>query len=97
MKRCRDTQNEMESTKKHVTHKTFVKWKCDLDHECQTMTWLDCKIGMERGKKIVEKSKCKVCTEFVNKIQGRKHFSNKCIRGANSIHMNNIHDYSHNN
>ena len=96
MKRRRDTQNEAGSTKKRVTHETFVKWKRNLDRECQTMTWLDCETGMESGKKIVEKLKCKVCTEFVDKIRGRKHFSNKWICGADSVSTSNVRDHSHN-
>ena len=68
MKRRRDTQSKAGNAKKRVTHDTFLKWKRDLDRECQTMTWLDCETGMESGKKIVEKLKCKVCTEFVDKI-----------------------------
>ena len=68
MKRRRDTQSEAGNAKKRVTHDTFLKWKRDLNCKCQTMTWLDCETGMESGKKIVEKLKCKVCTEFVDKI-----------------------------
>ena len=60
MKRHRDTQSEVGNAKKRVTHDTFVKWKRDLDRECQTMTWLDCETGMESGKKIVDNLKCTV-------------------------------------
>ena len=48
---------------------------------------------MESGKKIVEKLKCKVCTEFVDRIRGRKHFSDKWICGADS---SNVCDHAHN-
>ena len=96
MKRRHDTQSEVGNAKKHVTHDTFLKWKCDLDRECQTMTWLDCETGMESGKKIVEKLKCKVCTEFVDKIRGRKHFSNKWICGADSVRTSNVRDHFNN-
>jgi len=96
MKRRHDTQSKAGNAKKRVTHDTFLKWKRDLDRECQTMTWLDCETGMESGKKIVEKLKCKVCTEFVDKIHGRKHFSDKWICGADSIRTSNVRDHFHN-
>ena len=51
---------------------------------------------MESGKKIVEKLKCKVCTEFVDKIRGRKHFSDKWICGADSVRTSNVRDHLHN-
>ena len=60
MKRRRDTQSEVGNVKMRVTHDTFVKWKRDLDRECQTMTWLNCETGMESGKKIVDNLKCTV-------------------------------------
>ena len=60
------------------------------------MTWLDCETGTERGKKILEKFKCKVCTKFADKIWGRMHFKDKWICGVDSVHMSNVHDCSHN-
>ena len=36
-------------------------------------------------RKVVAKLKCRVCTEFVNKIQYRKNFSQKWIVGADSV------------
>ena len=95
-KRRHDTQSEAGNAKKRVTHDTFLKWKRNLDCECQTMTWLDCETGMESGKKIVEKLKCKVCTQFVHKIRGRKHFSDKWICGADSVCTSNVRDHFHN-
>ena len=96
MKRHRDTQSEAGNAQKHMTHDTFVKWKRDLDRECQTITWLDFETGMENGKKIVDKLKCTVCTEFVDKIHGRKHFSDKWIRGSDSVRTSNVRDHAHN-
>ena len=96
MKRRRDTQSEAGNAKKCVTHDAFVKWKRDLDRECQTMTLLDCETGMESGKKIVDKLKCTVCAEFVDKIRGRKRFSDKWICGADSVRTSNVRDHSHN-
>ena len=81
MKRRRDTQSEAENTKKHVTHDIFLKWKRDLDHECQTMTWLDCETGMESGKKIVEKLKCKVLVMATRQTFYRNGQSKSTIAG----------------
>ena len=68
IKRCCDTQSEARNAKKRVTHDTFLKWKCDLDRECQTMTWLDCE--MESGKKIVEKLNAKCVQSLSIKFVG---------------------------
>ena len=97
MKR-RSTQGDSGSTnaKKCVTYDTFAKWQRELDRECQTLSWLDCQTGMEGGKKIVEKLKCKVCTKFVDKIRGRKNFSDKWICGADSVRTSNVRDHAHN-
>ena len=48
-------------------------------------------------KKVVARPKCKVCTEFINKIRGRKNFSDKWIVGANSVCISNIPDHACNN
>ena len=96
MKRVRETQSGAGKAKKRVTHDTFAKWQRDLDRDCQTMTWLDCETGTESGKKIVEKLKYKVCTEFVDRIRGRKHFSDKWICGADSVRTSNVRDHAHN-
>ena len=42
LKRRHNTQSEAGNAKKRVTHDIFGKWKRDLDHECWTITWLDC-------------------------------------------------------
>ena len=42
------------------------------------MTWLDCSSKKERGKKVVVQLKCKVCSNFVEKIRGSKNFSRLC-------------------
>ena len=41
------------------------------------MSWLDCNTEKEGTKKVVTTLKCRVCTEFVSKIRGRKKFSKK--------------------
>ena len=96
MKRSHDTQAEAGSNKKRVTYETFKKWQCDLDKECQLMSWLDCETAPEGRKKVVEKLKCKVCTEYVNKIRGRKNFSDKWISGACSVRTSNVRDHARN-
>ena len=98
MKRRRDTQSGAGNAKKRVTHDMFTKWQRDFDRECQTMTWLDCETGTESGKKVVEKLKCRVhvCTKFVDKIRGRKNFSDKWICGADSVRTSNVRDHAHN-
>ena len=48
-------------------------------------------------KKVVARLKCKVCTEFVDKIRGRKNFSDKWIVGADSVRISNVHDHARNN
>ena len=78
MKRRCKTQGKADSTKKqHVKCATFQKWQCDLHCEHQTMSWLDCNTEKEGTKKVVTTLKCRVCTEFVSKIRGRKKFSKK--------------------
>ena len=37
LKRRHNTQSEAGNAKKRVTHDTFMKWKRDLDRECQTV------------------------------------------------------------
>ena len=96
MKRRRDTQSGAGNVKKRVTHDTFRKWQRDFDRECQTMTWLDCETGTESGKKIVDKLKCRVCTKYVDKIRGRKNFSDKWLCGADSVRTSNVRDHTHN-
>ena len=71
MKRRRDMQDEAGATKKRrVNYATFQKWQHDLDREYQTMSWLDCSSEKECGKKVVTQLKCKVCSEFVERIRG---------------------------
>ena len=52
--------------------------------------------GNREWKKIVEKLKCRVCTKFVDKIRGRKNFSDKWICGADSVRTSNVRDHAHN-
>ena len=52
------------ATKRSVTHRTFLKWRGELDEEFQTISWLDCEVRNERVKKVVTKLKCKACIRF---------------------------------
>ena len=79
---------------RRIEYTTFQKWQRDLDRELQTMSWIDCISENEGSKKIVVKLRCKVCTEFEDRIRSRKHFSDKCIVAANSIRVSNIRDHA---
>ena len=72
------------------------KWRRDLDRECQTMSWLDCVVEREGAKTVVAELKCKVWTEFVDRIRGRKNFSEKWIAGADSVRISNVRDHARN-
>ena len=97
MKRSQDESATCSTTKKRrVDYATFQKWQRDLDREYQTMTWLDCSSEKERGKKVVVQLKCKVCSDFVEKIRGRKNFSEKWIVGADSVRVSNVRDHAQN-
>ena len=82
--------------KRRIDYATFQKWQRDLDREYQTMSWLDCSSEKERGKKVVTQLKCKVCSEFVERIRGRKNFSDKWIVGADSVRVSNVRDHAQN-
>ena len=75
---------------------TFQKWQRDLDHEHQTVSCLDCVVEREGAKNVVTELKCKVCTEFADKIRGRKNFSEKWIAGADSVRGSNVCNHTRN-
>ena len=85
--------------KRMVGYDTFLKWRTDLDRDCQTVSWLDCetdtKPKAKAGQKTVTKLKCKVCTKFKAKITTRRNFSNRWIAGAESVRTSNIRDHAH--
>ena len=60
------------------------------------MSWLDWSTEKEGAKKMVTRLKCKVCTEFVDKIRGRKNFSDKWIIGADLVRISNVRDHARN-
>ena len=45
----------------------------------------------------MEKLKCKVCTQFVDRIKGRKHISRRMFGGADSQRLSYIRDHTQNN
>ena len=53
-----------------------------------------CDTEKEGAKKVVTKLKCKVCAEFVEKIKGRKNFSDRWIVGAYSVTISNVRDHT---
>ena len=82
--------------RQRVDYATFQKWQRDLDREYQTLSWLDCSTEKERGKKVVDKLKCKACSEFVDRIRSRKNFSDKWVVGADSVRVSNVRDHAQN-
>ena len=57
------------------------------------MAWLDCSSEYEGRKKVVSQLKCRVCSEFLDRIRGSKNFSNKWIVGADSVRVSNVCDH----
>ena len=55
MNRKRETQDRGWASMKRVIYKTFKNWLVDFDHKSNTMTWLDCEMATEGGKRVVEK------------------------------------------
>lgn len=82
--------------KRQVEFATFQKWQRDLDRDYATMSWLDCSCHKVGGKKLVFKLRCKVCSEFVDRIRGLKNFSDKWIQGADSVRVSNVRDHAQN-
>ena len=80
--------------RRKVTHETFKKWMRDLDSACQTMSWMTCETVTEGRQKVISKLKCKVCDKHKSKLNGRKHFSDRWIVGAESLKTNNIRDHA---
>ena len=82
-----------DAKKRRVSYTTFQKWQRELDREHQTMLWLDCSSEYEGRKVVVSQLKCKVCSEFVDRIRGSKNFSDKWIVGADSVRVSNVRDH----
>ena len=91
-------QDEAEGTKKQcVRYATFKKWQRDLNYDHQMMSWFYYNTEKDGAKMVVAKLKCKVYTEFVDKIRGRKNISKKwIIVGADSVTVSNVYDHAKN-
>ena len=83
-----------ETKKRKVTYATFKKWKAEIDKECQTVTWLDCDMEAQAGKRFVTKLRCSTCTKFKMEIVSRRNFSERWIAGAESVRNSNIRDHA---
>ena len=77
--------------KRKVAHPTYQKWKTELDHDCQTVAWLDCDTELSG---IVSKFRCTVCTKFKANIESRRNFSEKWLLGVESVRTSNIRDHA---
>lgn len=74
-----------------VSLATYHKWRMELDRECKTLSWLECR-NQENCRKAF---KCKVCIQYHLSIESRRNFSNKWIVGADSVRISNIKDHAH--
>ena len=77
-----------------VDYAKFQKWKREYDRDLSTVVWLNCSTKTERGKRVVTHLLCIVCQEFEGRLKGKKHFSSKWIRGAESIRCTSLRDHA---
>ena len=93
MKRVSSSETALapEAKKRKLMYATFSKWKVDMDKECQTVTWLDCDMKVQAGKRFVTKLQYSVCQ---NETQGLRYFSERWITGAESVRNSNIRDHA---
>ena len=93
-KRCSDSVTSEGGKKRRVSYSTYIKWQREFDKECQTISWLDCDtIG--KGKRTVDRLKCKVCLKYKSRIESRRNYSDKWLVGAESVRTSNIRDHAH--
>ena len=59
------------------------------------MTWLDCESLIVKGKKMVERLKCKICLKYKSRLVTCKYFSDRWIVGAESLRTSNVRDHAH--
>ena len=95
MKRLSTSDSPQELKKRRVTYDTFEKWRTNFDRECKTVSWLDCEVEREKGKKVVTQLKCSVCAKFKASICSKRNFSMSWITGADSLRTSNIKDHAH--
>ena len=86
-----DTSSGPDTKKRKVSHSTYLKWKTDLDRDCQTMSWLNSTTETSSGKKMVTQLKCNSCTKYSSSVTNRRNYSDK---GADSVRTSNIRDHS---
>ena len=93
-KRCSDSVTSEGGKKRRVSYSTYIKWRREFDKECKTISWLDCDtIG--KGKRTVDRLKCKVCLKYKSRIESRRNYSDKWLVGAESVRTSNIRDHAH--
>ena len=80
--------------KRSVSFATYQKWLQDFDRELKTLSWLECDTTFKGGKKIVTQLRCSVCSKFESRIEGRRNYSAKWIRGADSVRTSSIRDHA---
>ena len=93
-KRRSDSVTSESRKKRSVSYSAHIKWRREFDKECQTISWLDCDtIG--KGKRTVDRLKCKVCLKYKSRIESRRNYSDKWLVGAESVQTSNIRDHAH--
>ena len=65
-----------------MIYETFKEWQ--QDKECQSTYVV---AGLRNDERTVKFVECKVCTEYFDKIRGRKSFSDKCVYGVGSVQI----------
>ena len=82
-----------EGKKRSVSYSTYVKWRRQFDKERQTISWLDCDVT-GKGKRTVDRLKCKVCLKYKSRIESKRNYSDKWLVGAESVRTSNIRDHA---
>lgn len=83
MKRGLATQDEAGNPRSSILNKLPTEsGNANLIMSFQTMSWLDCFSEKDSGKKVVSQLKCKVCSDFAERIHGSMNFSDKWIVGS---------------
>ena len=70
--------------KRSVSYSMCIKWQHKFDKECQTISWLDCDM-IGKGKRTVDRLKCKLCLKYKSRIESRRNYSDKWLVGAESV------------
>ena len=79
------------SKKRDVTVETVQKWIRDNDKSLNTSTWLQ---YVKIDRKYVEKLKCSVCVEFVEKFRGMRNYSAAFIDGSKNLRASSFKDHA---